>query len=373
MAETDLLTDAIQDQPQIYDPYDYALHDDPYPVYKRLRDEFPLYYNHKHDFYAVSRYDDCMAVLRNFKTFINAKSTTLEKNVIPGVLPFMLFRDPPEHTRLRRLMADQFRPQNVAPLESIVRDMARRLLAPHAATGSIDVIADFAAKLPMAIICRLMGVRPEDEDMLRGWTDDIVHREDGSSEILEVNITGTQQLLGYFEAMMQERIAADAIGEDFVGQLIAGRTRGQARSCRGAGLSLPDLDRRQRDHHQADRQLHLPAVGRAGRARAGDRRPHALCRRGGGDAADRRADTDAGTRDKRRFRAPRPCHPRRLEDGDHPDRGQSRRAPLRRSRPLSASIAAPRIISASAAGCTAASARRLPGSKAGSRWRKCST
>ncbi|MDB5583538.1 MAG: cytochrome [Bradyrhizobium sp.] len=213
--------DDILNQPQIYDPYEYALHDNPYPVYKRLRDEFPLYYNQKHGFYALSRYEDCMAALRNFRVFINSKSTTLEKEVIPGVLPFILMMDPPDHTRLRHLMVDQFRPHNVAPLEAMVRAMARKLLAPHAATGKMDVIQDFAAKLPMAIICELMGVRPEDEDMLRGWTDDIVHREDGSNAILEVNISGTQQLLGYFETMIQGRIAAGETGDDLVGQLMA--------------------------------------------------------------------------------------------------------------------------------------------------------
>ncbi|WP_157215173.1 cytochrome P450 [Flavisphingomonas formosensis] len=219
--------DPILNQPQIYDPYEYALHDDPYPVYRRLRDEFPLYYNRKHDFYAVSRYADCMTVLRNFKTFINGKSTTLEKEVIPGSLPFILSMDPPDHTRLRHLMVNQFRPHNVAPLEEVVRETARKLLAPHAGTGRIDIIADFAAKLPMAIICALMGVDPADEDMLRGWTDDIVHREDGSNEIVEVNITGTRNLLGYFEEMIQGRLARGEVGEDIVGQLIAFEQQGK--------------------------------------------------------------------------------------------------------------------------------------------------
>lgn len=217
----------IAGQDQIYDPYEYKLHDDPYPVYQRLRDEYPLFYNSKHDFYAVSRYDDCMSVLRNFKVFVNKHSTTLEKEIIPGVLPFILMLDPPDHTRLRHLMVNQFRPQNVAPLEDIVRRMARKLLAPHAAAGRIDIIQDFAAKLPMAIICQLMGVREADEDMLRGWTDDIVHRDDGSSEISEVNITGTRNLLGYFEQMIQERLAGGNWGEDLVGQLMAFEKEGK--------------------------------------------------------------------------------------------------------------------------------------------------
>ncbi|MGJ3627850.1 hypothetical protein AB5I41_14335 [Sphingomonas sp. MMS24-JH45] len=109
-------------------------------------------------------------------------------------------------------MVDQFRPANVAPLEGVVRDMARKLLEPHAGSGRIDIIQDFAAKLPMAIICNLMGVDPADEDMLRGWTDDIVHREDGSNEITEINVTATQHLLGYFEQMIQARMAGGETG-----------------------------------------------------------------------------------------------------------------------------------------------------------------
>lgn len=226
VAEASASQDPILNQPQIYDPYDYALHDDPYPTYKRLRDEFPLFYNQKHDFYTVSRYDDCMTVLRNFKVFTN-KSTTLEKILIPGVLPFILILDPPHHTKLRHLMVDQFRPQNVAPLEGIVREMARKLLEPALTRGSFDIIQDFAAKLPMAIICKLLGVDPKDEDMLRGWTDDIVHREDGSNEILEVNISGTRNLIGHFEEMIQGRLARGETGDDFVGQLMVMETEGR--------------------------------------------------------------------------------------------------------------------------------------------------
>ena len=217
----------IVGQDQIYDPYEYKLHDNPYPVYKRLRDEYPLFYNKKHDFYAFSRYDDCMAALRNFRVFVNKYSTTLEKEIIPGVLPFILMLDPPDHTRLRHLLVNQFRPQNVAPLEDIVRKMARKLLAPHARAGKIDIIQDFAAKLPMAIICPLMGVREEDEDLLRGWTDDIVHRDDGVSETTEVNETGARNLLGYFELMIQARLKTGELGEDLVGQLMAFEKEGK--------------------------------------------------------------------------------------------------------------------------------------------------
>ena len=219
--------EGIMDQPQIYDPYAYALHDDPYPVYRRLRDEFPLYYNKKHDFYAVSRYQDCMAVLRNFKVFINGNSTTLEKETIPGLLPMLLMSDPPDHTRLRHLMSDQFRPHNVAYLEDIVRTMARRLLAPHLAVGKIDIIQDFAAKLPMAIMCQLLGVPEKDEDMLRGWTDDIVHRDDGVSETTPINEIGTRNLLGYFEVMIQARLAKNEVIDDLVGQLMVQEAEGK--------------------------------------------------------------------------------------------------------------------------------------------------
>jgi cytochrome P450 len=138
------MLDMIDLPPLNYDPFDYSFHDDPYPTYRRLRDESPVFHNRKYDFYALSRYDDCSSAVRDFKTFTSAKGTSLED--LKAQVEFLINTDPPVHTRLRHLIANLFTPAKIAPLESAVRDMARELIAPHLASGQIDIIGDFAAK-----------------------------------------------------------------------------------------------------------------------------------------------------------------------------------------------------------------------------------
>ena len=186
-----------------YDPYDYRHHDDPYPDYKRLRDHAPVFHNTKFDFYALSRYEDCFRAVRDFKTFSSANGSNLED--INVEVATILDSDPPVHTRLRHIIVDLFTPDSIESLEGSVRQLAIELLAPHARTGSINVITDFAARLPMAIICRLLGFPREDEDMLRGWTDMAVHRNEGEFGVPAESREAMGKLIDYFEKDIAQR------------------------------------------------------------------------------------------------------------------------------------------------------------------------
>ncbi|SFR89937.1 cytochrome P450 [Sphingomonas jatrophae] len=210
--------------PLDYDPFDYRQHDDPYPVYRRLRDEAPVFHNSRYDFYALSRYDDCQRAVRDFKTFTSAQGTSLEE--LKAQVELLINTDPPVHSRLRHLTAGLFTPARVAPLEAAVRDMARALIAPHLAAGRIDIIDDFAARLPMAIICRLLGFRREDEDLLRGWTDTVVHRDEGVFAMPDEGMQATLKLYDYFNAELADR-ARGASREDIIGLLMAAQAEGR--------------------------------------------------------------------------------------------------------------------------------------------------
>ncbi|WP_380872901.1 putative cytochrome P450 [Sphingomonas sp. DBB INV C78] len=207
-----------------YDPFDYALHDDPYATYRRLRDEEPVFHNRKFDFWALSRYADCQAAVRNFTLFSSAQGTTLEP--IKAEVPTLINADPPVHTKMRHLIAGMFTPAKVAVLEQGVRDLARELLAPHRETGRIDVITDFAAKLPMAIICRLLGFPKADEDMLRNWTDTVVHRDEGVFEMPDEGMHASYALYGYFAEDMKRR-AAEPPRDDIIAALMAAEAAGE--------------------------------------------------------------------------------------------------------------------------------------------------
>ena len=205
-----------------YDPFNYALHDDPYPVYRWLRDEAPVYHNEAFGFWALSRFDDCSAALRNFKVFSSASGTTLED--LKAQVPTIINSDPPIHTGMRHLISGLFTPAKVAVLEESVRELARQLLAPFRETGRIDVITDFAAKLPMAIICRLLGFPRADEDMLRAWTDTVVHRDEGVFGMPDEGMHATLKLYDYFNRHMDEH--RDAGRDDIVASLMAAETAG---------------------------------------------------------------------------------------------------------------------------------------------------
>lgn len=208
----------------IYDPFDYRHHENPYPDYRRLRDEAPVYRNDRYGFYALSRYEDCFAAARNYKVFSSARGTSLEE--LKGQISLLITSDPPVHTRLRSMLSEMFMPGRVAPLEGAVRSMARELLAPHLANGRLDVIVDFAARLPMAIICRMLGFAREDEDMLRSWTDQCVHRDEGVFEMPEEGLRATYSLYGYFEQDLQRRSGVAASG-NLVDTLVAAEQAGK--------------------------------------------------------------------------------------------------------------------------------------------------
>jgi cytochrome P450 len=122
-----------------YDPYNVNVNADPYPIYRRLRDEAPLYYNPDHDFYALSRFDDVDQVFSDAKTYISGRGDVLEMikadiEFPPGVV---IFEDPPVHTKHRKLLSGVFTPRKVAALEPKIREFCVRCLDPLIGTAAL--------------------------------------------------------------------------------------------------------------------------------------------------------------------------------------------------------------------------------------------
>ena len=146
-----------------YDPYDVELNIDPYPMFARLREEAPLYYNPVHDFYAVSRYDDVNKAVVDHETFISGRGALLEiiksgMEIPPGTL---IFEDPPIHNIHRNLLSRLFTPRKVAALEPQIREFTARCLDPLVGTGRFDFVNDLGEQMPMRVIGMLLGI-PED-------------------------------------------------------------------------------------------------------------------------------------------------------------------------------------------------------------------
>jgi cytochrome P450 len=156
-----------------YDPYDFEIDADPYPVFRSLRDEAPLYYNDKYDFYALSRFDDVERCTLDWKTYISGKGSVLEAiksgmDMPPGTI---LFEDPPAHDVHRGLLSRVFTPKRMLAIEPQVRAFCARTLDPLVGSGGFDFIHDLAAEMPMRTIGMLLGIPEADQEAIRDRID----------------------------------------------------------------------------------------------------------------------------------------------------------------------------------------------------------
>jgi cytochrome P450 len=156
-----------------YDPYDFEIDANPYPLWRRLRDEAPLYYNEKYDFFAISRFDDCEKALVDWRTYSSARGTVLELlkadiDVPPGSI---IFEDPPTHELHRGLLSRVFTPRRIAAIEPKIREFCATTLDPLVGSGGFDFIHDLGAFMPMRTIGMLLGIPEEDQEALRDVID----------------------------------------------------------------------------------------------------------------------------------------------------------------------------------------------------------
>ena len=196
-----------------YDPYAYENHEDPYPTYQRLREEAPLYFNAERDFYALSRHADVSAAFRDSGKFSSTDGVSLDPAASgPGAARTASFlaMDPPRHTRMRALVSRAFTPKRVAELEPRVREIAVEHLGPALEQGEFDFITDFAGRLPMDVVCELLGVPASERDELRRLSDLVVHREDGLRDIPQAGIDAVFALITYYVELVAARRAQPA-------------------------------------------------------------------------------------------------------------------------------------------------------------------
>jgi cytochrome P450 len=207
--------------PLVYNPYDYAIHEDPYPTYARLRAEAPLYQNPDQGFWAISRHVDVESAFRDSATFSNSHGVSLDKAASgPHASRTMSFlaMDPPKHTRMRSLVNRGFTPRRVAEMEDRIRALAVGHLDRSLQEDSFDWVGGFAGKLPMDVISELIGVPESDRDELRMWADLLVHREEGVEDVPPSGMEAALNLVGYYTEMIEQRRKART--EDLTSALI---------------------------------------------------------------------------------------------------------------------------------------------------------
>lgn len=206
-----------------YDPYDTVIDLDPYPVWKRLRDEAPLYYNEKYDFYAVSRYDDVDTVLSEWEIFSSARGTLLELIKADFEMPpgSIIFEDPPAHDLHRELLKRAFRPRDIAALEPKIREYCAEYLDQHVGTDGFDLIQQFGKQVPMRTIFLLLGVPEEDQERLRESIDGSLEMQmdaDGNPVLKDHNETNATQSALYADYLDWR---ADHPSDDIMTELLS--------------------------------------------------------------------------------------------------------------------------------------------------------
>jgi cytochrome P450 len=166
-----------------YDPYDFEIDADPHPVWRRMRDEAPLYRNDKHDFWALSRFDDVEAGLLDWRSYSSARGSVLEiiKSGIQMPPGMFIFEDPPIHDVHRSVLARAFTPRRMAAIEPQVRAFCARSLDPLVGSGGFDFIADLGSQMPMRVIGMLLGIPEADQEAIRDSIDESLRLEEGGN------------------------------------------------------------------------------------------------------------------------------------------------------------------------------------------------
>jgi cytochrome P450 len=202
-----------------YDPFSYEQDEDPYPVYARMRDEAPAYYNARQDFWALTRFDDVLAALVDSDTYSSVNGTSLEFMDTPkpdsGLIIFM---DPPRHTRYRNLVSKAFTPRSMAQIEPEVARIARVHLDALEGRDRFDLVADYTARLPMDVISALLGIPEADRREVQRKSNLMLHREPGNPLPTQEAIAASGELLVYITELIAERRARP--GDDLLTRLL---------------------------------------------------------------------------------------------------------------------------------------------------------
>ena len=189
-----------------WDPYDAELDKDPHAVWRRLRDESPVYRNDKYDFWALSRFADVQAASNDTKTFSSSHGTVLEYMGNDfGEMDVLIFMDPPAHTALRALISRAFTPKRTLEMEERIRTICGNLLDPHIGSTGFDYVTDFAQPLPSMVISSMFGVPESESEEVRHKIDEIFHIDPQAGMMNEISITARLWLRSYIIDTLADR------------------------------------------------------------------------------------------------------------------------------------------------------------------------
>lgn len=205
-----------------FDPFSRDFFDNPYDTYSRLREEAPCFHSDRYDFYAMSRYEDVVAVSRDTDNFTSTHGLTYDQLTDPDYDKAMnrtiIVMDPPEHTRYRKLVSRSFTPRSIDNYEGLVRTQIAKYLDPLMDRDEFDLVEDFSAPFPVEIICAILGVPEADWQMIRHQTDAMLHREEGQATSGDAQMEAAiGQAVYFIEFVASKR---DHLADDMASALI---------------------------------------------------------------------------------------------------------------------------------------------------------
>ena len=216
MAET-----ALTDAPLEFDPFSDEYFNGAYDLYRRLRNDAPVYFSEQYGFWAMFRYDDVCAAHKDWQTFSSAHGVDLSTlHTDPEVIKMyasIIMMDPPEHDRLRALVSRVFTPRAVGALEPMVREVIVSYLAPFDDAESFDAVADFSGPFPVEIISRMLGVPEGERQQIRHWLDIGLHREPGQMDPTPEGMQAQMEAGLYFYQLAETKRRDP--GDDMISQL----------------------------------------------------------------------------------------------------------------------------------------------------------
>jgi cytochrome P450 len=189
----------------VFDPFSEEYFNNPFDIYRRMRDEAPLYYDERGDFYALTRHEDVAAAFKDFETYSSARGCDLAMVRKGDVLQkSIIFMDPPDHRHMRSLLNKAFTPRAIQSQKETVLELVDKYLG-EADPDNFDVVQDFSGPFPVEVITRMAGVPEEYRQQVRHWIDTSLHHEPGQIEISEAGMQANIDTAMYYFTLIQQR------------------------------------------------------------------------------------------------------------------------------------------------------------------------
>ena len=193
-----------------FDPFSEDFFNGPFETYRRLRDEAPVYHQQQYGFWALSRYEDVAPAMKDYETYSSAKGVSLDQFLDPDLyqdLPdLIIMMDPPDHTRMRKLVNKVFTPRAIAALEPMIRDTVTNF-ADRLDPYNFDAVAEFSALFPVEVISTMLGVPPGDRQQIRLWLDKVLERRPGEFRTTPEGMQASIETGIYYLDLVQQRRA----------------------------------------------------------------------------------------------------------------------------------------------------------------------